>query len=396
MTSTLSEPPFKRRFTYLNISDVHLGSKSTKTKWIIAGLDDLFQFYEPNSRFKDVAIIFIHGDLFDQAMMFNDPETDIIILFLSRLMNFCHRYGIKLRILEGTPLHDRNQSKVADTVYKVLGKEFDFRYVRALEIEFLKDLQTHILYVPDEWTSSHEETFRQVRAKLHEHGIDKVDIASMHGMFKYQAPNGVDSIETHREGDYLPIVRDFINIGHHHTHSVYSDPSLSSATIIAQGSVDRLTHGQEEAKGVVLCTIDDQMGNSYEFIENKLATTYKTIKLPSNDFEKSIKKLDKELAGLRDESRVRLLLGKGHPFYQSMEEIEQRFPQFKFSRKDIKEEAQAEKENVLSKFVFNYQPIHIDKNNIVSLVSQEVKRRMDLSLDDLKLLESKLEALNGQ
>lgn len=138
------------------------------------------------------------------------------------------------------------------------------------------------------------------------------------------------------------------------------------------------------------------MGNSYEFIENKLATTYKTIKLPSNDFEKSIKKLDKELAGLRDESRVRLLLGKGHPFYQSMEEIEQRFPQFKFSRKDIKEEAQAEKENVLSKFVFNYQPIHIDKNNIVSLVSQEVKRRMDLSLDDLKLLESKLEALNGQ
>lgn len=398
MTSKSTEPPFKKkRISYLNLSDVHLGNKSTKTKWIIAGMDNMFQFYSHDSPFKEVDIIFIHGDLFDQAMMFNDPDTDVIILFLSRLMNYCHHYGIKLRILEGTPLHDRNQSKIAETVYKVLGKEFDFRYVRQLEIEFLKDLQAHILYVPDEWTSSHEKTFSQVRALMHQHGIDQVDIASMHGMFKYQAPVGVDSIETHREADYLPIVKHFINIGHHHTHSVHSDPTLSDATIIAQGSVDRLTHGQEEPKGMVLCTIDEAMGNHFEFFENTMATVYKTIKLTSNDFDKSIKKLDKEVAGLKAESRIRLLLSKTHPFYASMEEIEQRYPEFHFTRKDAKEENDERKaENVLNRFVFNHQPIHIDRNNIVGLVSDEVKRRLDnISVDDLKLLESRLEALNG-
>lgn len=395
MTSISSEVVQNKRLKYLNISDVHLGNKSTKTKWIIAGLDALFRFYDKDSPYKDVDIIFIHGDLFDQAMMFNDPDTDAITLFLSRLMNFCHLYDIKLRILEGTPLHDRNQSKVTETIFKVLDKPFDFRYVKNLEIEFLKDLQVYILYVPDEWTNSHEKTFKEVQALMREQDIDQVDIASMHGMFKYQAPVGVDSIETHREADYLPIVKHFINIGHHHTHTVHSDPTLSTATIIAQGSVDRLTHGQEEAKGVVVCTIDEVMGNSFEFHENKLATVYKSIKFTSNDFEKSMKKLDKELAGLRDNSRIRLVLNKSHPFYVSMQEIEERYPQFHFTRKDVKEDEAEKRETVLSRIVFDHQPIHINKDNIVTLVSEDVQRRLKISVDDLMMLKTKLEALNG-
>ena len=70
--------------------------------------------------------------------------------------------------------------------------------------------------------------------------IEQVDLAMMHGNFKYQLP--MPSIHMHTEEDYLSIVRYYICINHIHTASVYG-------RILAPGSFDRMAHGEEEDKG---------------------------------------------------------------------------------------------------------------------------------------------------
>ena len=66
-----------------------------------------------------------------------------------RLMNFCHDNDIILRLLLGTPSHDRHQPKVAPIIYSAIAKIFDFEYVSTLKIERLKKSGLYILYVPD-------------------------------------------------------------------------------------------------------------------------------------------------------------------------------------------------------------------------------------------------------
>ena len=82
-------------------------------------------------------------------------------------------------------------------------------------------------------------------------GLTKVDYAVMHGQFDYQLPKHITGMPRHDSQKYLDIVKHYIFIGHIHTHSVYD-------RIIAQGSFDRLTHGQEEPKGYVVSIVDDE------------------------------------------------------------------------------------------------------------------------------------------
>lgn len=370
------------KLNYLVLSDVHFGHRKTKTSHIVASLDAMFSNYTSQSQFTDLDFIFIAGDLFDRLLSFTDTDIHEACLWLGRLMYFCLIYNIKLRILEGTPSHDWKQSSIGNTIQtltfeKMIDgvakgidreslKDLDFKYIDTLYIEHVKDLQLHILYVPDEWTASSELTFKQVKELLAHEGIDQVDIAIMHGMFGYQVQNIPGIHGAHDEVSYLNIVKNFINIGHHHTFSF-------NGRIVAQGSVDRLAHGQEEDKGMCLMHIDDEQGNRFEFIKNPLAKPYVTVDLKNADLDKSLAKLDKTIAKLPKDSYIRIRAAIDHPVIQAFEEIKLRYFDYNLDRQVEKDETEVQSSLVVE--AQGYVPVTIIKDNVVSLLIEEIKRK---------------------
>lgn len=377
-------------FSYLVISDIHLGHPRNKTKEIIANLDTFFDNYTAKSQFVNVKIIFLAGDVFDSLLDLSGDDVHEINLWFGRLMDFCSRYNIKLRVLEGTPSHDWKQSKASETVFSLIEKPFDFRYIDTLHIEHIEDMGIHVLYVPDEWNPSTEETFRQVQKLMETMGLQEVDIACMHGMFRYQAPPMAKNIPLHDEASYLGIVKHFINIGHVHTFSYYDK-------IIAEGSFDRLAQGEEEPKGGVLCTVSAKYGNSFQFIENKGAKIFKTIEIRVKDLEKSLAQINKILSKLPHNSYIRIKAAKDHPLYVAFDELKIKFPMYIFSKASLEEDIDA---NAIAAQVVQldeeYIPITINETNIVPLIMEEVKTKYDLPVKKMELLGRLLEDIKSQ
>lgn len=374
--------------SYLVVSDIHLGHGRNKTCDIVANLDHYFDDYTSKSQFTQLDIIFIAGDLFDSLLDLSGNDIHEITLWLGRLMDFCSRYDIKLRIMEGTPSHDWKQSKIAETVFGLIEKPFDFKYIDTLHIEEIADLGLKVLYVPDEWTASTEQTYGQVQGLMSHLGLQQLDIAIMHGMFRYQMPPMAKNLPVHNEASYLSIVRHFINIGHVHTFSFYE-------RIVAEGSFDRLSHGEEEPKGGVLCRISGKLGNSFEFIENKRAKIFKTITLRFKDVDRSILQVEKALSKHPENSFIRIKANKDHPLYVAFEQLKMKFPMYFFSKTSLEDEKDSQElTQATLKLDEEYTPIAIHQGNIVQLITNEVRAKHNLAEKQILILNHILESLN--
>lgn len=375
----------KNVIKYLTLSDVHLFHRKNTTENIIKNLDLYFDYYTHKSKFSNIDILFIAGDLFDTLLDFASEEIYDVMAWLARVMNFCLRFNIKFRILEGTPSHDWKQSRVSKIIYQLLPEGLDFKYIDTLSIEHIKDLGINVLYMPDEWTDSPDKTYAQVQVLLKDNNLTQVDIGIFHGMFEYQLKDVPGNLHKHNEYNYLNIVKYFINIGHIHTYSVYE-------RIIAQGSFDRLSHNEEEAKGGVLCTISKDGNNHFDFIENKNARIFKTILLKNNDLDKSMLKISKDLKGIPDDSFIRIKANKTHPIYIAMDELRLRYPQYTFSKISIEDDI--EKYESLKSSVdigTNYTPITITSDNIKECLLGEIVNKYDLTDSKLSMLNEIIE-----
>jgi len=363
---------------YLVISDIHLGHKKTKTDEILNHLNIFFNNFNNKSQFTDLDIIFIAGDLFDRLLDFNTKDIHEATIWLSRLMDFCGRHDIKLRILEGTPSHDWKQSKILNTLKDVNDRDVDACYIDTLYIEHMSDLNINILYVPDEWTANNDLTFEQVKQLLKEKGLIEVDIAIMHGCFNYQVKGIAAKIDCHDENKYLNIVKYFINIGHFHSYSHFE-------RIIAQGSFDRLSHGEEEPKGGVLVHIGSEP--SFTFIENKEAKIYKTIKVRYKELDRSLPSLYKQLNTLPNDSYVRIRSDKNNPIYTALDEVKLKYPMLNFSK--VTEESIKEKRQLTIDYLNDevYTPISITSDNIINLLIEEITNNSDITDSQINKLE---------
>jgi UDP-2,3-diacylglucosamine pyrophosphatase LpxH len=367
---------------YLAISDIHLGHPRNTTEEIIKALDTFFENYSTDPQLD---IIFIVGDLFDRLLDFSSEESRISTLWAARLIRYCGEYNIKLRVLEGTPSHDWGQSEIFNTIHHVSNLPVDMKYMNSLCIEHIEDLGITVLYIPDEWTSSTEKTFEEVKEQLAIHSLKQVDIAMMHGNFNYQLPMQAIKAPRHNEENYLSIVKYFISIGHIHTSSVNS-------RILAQGSFDRLSHGEEEAKGGIRCEINKDGTCEYFFIENKAAKIFKTIKIRSLDLDQCVQQIERQTAKLPTDSYIRIKAKKDHPIIIGFDEIKKRFPHFVMSKITIEEEDQNKFnliEDVQDQSV--YIPITITRDNIQALLFDEIRQRYDFSPQQYLIAERDLQ-----
>lgn len=363
------------------ISDIHLGHKNTKTITIIKNLEDLI--FKDHSN-KDLDILFLAGDVFDGLLELNDEDITYIDFFIEALLKYCFKHNIALRILEGTPSHDWTQSTRFITIAKMLElNELDIKYIDNIHIEINDRFNMNILYVPDEIQPTTDKTLKLVKQALYDKGLDQVDIAIMHGQFEYQLPANIKNIPRHSSEEYLKLVKKLIAIGHVHTFSTFE-------RIVAQGSFDRLRHGEEESKGYVKAKIYKD-GFTFDFIENKNAQIYKTIEISDLSLDNTFSYLDTIIPKYPPNTFIRLKATYEHPIFSNMNEVVAKYPNITFSRlvKD-KTSNSYQEYNDLELDTGEYSPITLTKDNIPELLKSKLILRFD---NDERLLNKSLNLL---
>lgn len=375
----------KRKVSYLTLSDIHTLNDSNETAYITQSLSVYFDDFSDKSKFKNLDIIFLAGDIFDYYKNTKDGEFVTVLIWMSRLMSFCQRHGIKLRVLEGTPSHDWKQSKNFEPLARSY-PNLDYRYIEVLSIEQMEDLGLSVLYVPDEWGGSAQECKKQVIELMRRHSLETVSIACMHGMFDFQIPDIGEHPLKHDSDWYQGIVERFINIGHDHVFKV-------SGRIIVQGSFDRIAHGEEGKKGGVICHIyPNRKDDVFEFVENKRARTYKTVSVKGLDLDKCIEQVRKVLDDVPAKSHVRISASEGHPIFTVFEQFRMNYPDLKFKRH--KEKSKKPQQDLLRETIdisTHYVPVSITSDNIIDLVLKEIDESTQPK--DKELLISELEPL---
>lgn len=356
---------------YLNIawiSDIHLHHRKTPTGEIVQKLIDTFSINDPETAKLDMIVIV--GDLFDSVMMYGEDDALQAELFMLTLLDTCQKLNIVLRVLEGTPMHDRQQSAHFEILNDQRSVPVDFRYVKRVEIEYISALGINMLYVPDEWRHDNDDTWVCIEEELTRHQLSKVDFVAMHGFFEYQVPEGL-RLPHHREDRFLSITKYYISIGHDHRMSRYD-------RIFSQGSFDRLRHNEEEDKGHIRTLVrlgDDRTQDAIKFIVNKNAKRFVTLDLltmSDKDLNSPIEKTShfKTLEALPKGSHVRFRVN-GEPKVSAYTEcLKTLFPDMYFSEKGVSQKNGKVLERVTALPDFN--PVAINERTIGELVVERM------------------------
>lgn len=376
----------KRLIKYLTISDIHFYSDSNETAHIVKSADIFFDHYTDKSRFTDLDVLFIAGDIFDYYRDSKHVDVFTVLLWMQRVMSFCVKYRIKLRILEGTPSHDHKQSRNFAPLAEGYGDSLDYAYYETLAIEKMDDLGISVLYVPDEWAGSAAACQAQVQELLERNGLEKVTIACMHGMFDFQIPDLGEHPLKHDTQWYLDRVEAFINIGHDHGLATYD-------RVLVQGSFDRMAHGEEGKKGGIVCYLDALQGNRFEFIENKHARIFKTITLRSKDLDTVVAQVTNVLEKLPENAHVRLSSSTDNPIFTVFEDLRKKYPRMRFKKHKDKKQSEDSRDQLKQTIALNsgYVSLSITKENIVDLVFREIGE--SLTPDETTLLQAEMLAV---
>lgn len=354
---------------YIVTSDVHLGHNNTPTEHIITSFNT--QVLTENN--KDADVLFIAGDLFDQLKDLKSKDSHRILQFFHQLLDYCYDNQILLRVLEGTPSHDWEQSQHLVTLNNARKHKCDLVYHKNLEIEYIEKINKHVLYVPDEWTHDHRTLELQIQAKLQQLNIQQVDIAIMHGQFQYQFAGKPYKGFYFKEDYFLKLVKGYLHVGHYHTYSKLD-------RIIANGSLERLAHGEEAPKGYVIVQDD-----KYAFIENKNAYIYKTIKINTTH---NLDKLDKQIAQCPKGSFIRLVMKDEHPFNVTFKELRLRYLDYHL-KKDVKNNAVDETTDtyISTDTQLEFDDIFVLQSNIHQTLVNTVQTKYQLnSLEERKFM----------
>ena len=92
--------------TTFNISDIHTNASRIP----VADKCDSMDAVLTSNFLAQIDILEDRWNFFDHVMSLNHRELPILMDWIFRLLVRCESASTKIRILEGTPLHDRKQS----------------------------------------------------------------------------------------------------------------------------------------------------------------------------------------------------------------------------------------------------------------------------------------------
>lgn len=349
-------------FRFISLGDIHFGHHQTPAATIIRNLDR----HCTNERvLRDLDMVIITGDVFDRLMHSADDNVHLVNRWITLFLFRCARLKVKVRIVEGTPSHDRLQSRFFVELKDNANIPVDLHYATTLSVEYIDDLDIHILYVPDKWRPDTTETLQEVRLLLKRHNLTQVDFAIMHGAFEYQLPAVVKE-PSHDSDVYLELVRYFILIGHVHFPS-------QKERILAAGSYDRLHHGEEGPKGFYDVTVRDPDDYTITFMENPSAKRYITVDCRGMDTKQANVAVRKAVKDLPGGSAVRLHCERHSPVVGDMDAIKQAYPDVEWSTPKIENTTTTKHDTMDTLMKMDMETfVPIDPTTINSLVAAEL------------------------
>lgn len=265
----------------LDLSDIHFGHPRLDPGILYR---NLINFIYPE--IKDIQILFFTGDLFHNILSLSHPASYWAIMFINRIFEWAEEFGFKIRLIRGTFSHDRDQQHILNSLNT---RAIDCKVINDIEIETLKDWNNgsdevlRVTYIPD---SLPYKNSKQIIAKIKELfqlvGWDKTDLVIGHGTFAHSLPDNINLPACTFDIDqFTDIVDGYIIMGHIHTPS-------KRKNVIYVGSFDRMSHGEEENKGYLICTKDKEHWK-FRFIENTEAVKFFTIVPKGNNHGEVIK-----------------------------------------------------------------------------------------------------------
>jgi DNA repair exonuclease SbcCD nuclease subunit len=305
-------------FRYVEFGDVHLGHRQTPAGHIIKNLDTLVN----DQVLQEIDMLIIAGDLFDRQLNNGDEVVHQINKWITMLLYRCAAYNVMIRIVEGTPSHDREQSRFFVEQATNAKIPVDLHYTKHLSIEYIERLDAHFLYVPDKHHPSTAVTLNCVKEEMAKLGLQQVDFAIMHGAFSYQLPSIVEE-PTHDENAYLELVKHHILIGHVHIMTVHD-------RILAAGSFDRICHNDEIPKGMFKVDVREDGTYTATFVENKGAKQYVTLEVHDQDTKQLHHTVQSRLATLPPGSAVRLRCNPNDVATGDIDSFRMQYPKYEW------------------------------------------------------------------
>ena len=351
-------------------SDVHMAHNVTPTAKIAEEIMEVFteEFKKYLDLDAQVITIYIGGDFYDRLVNLSQIESYEVDVFIFKFLRFCKKYNAQLRILEGTPSHDWKQSRRFELINEEAKLEVDLKYFDTLSIEYNDVTDLYVLYVPDEWEENPEETLSQVKDLLIANNIDKVDIAVMHGNFEYQLPE-IAKAPKHNSEEYLKIVKYVISIGHIHVYSTFE-------RIFAQGSFSRISHGEEDPKGMVHVDIFPDGTFKAAFIENKSATIFKTLNVTNMDMDTSFAFIATNVKDLPIHCNVRITAEHNHPIFSDKMPLVRHRPDIRWTMKPVKKDDIVLDQESFMDVESNYVPVLITPQTIEKQLRPYLERTL--------------------
>ena len=342
-------------------SDIHLGHPKNEASHVAKSIQLAFPMNHETSKLDILAIA---GDFFDGLLHLPDDavtDVDISILYLLRL---CKKFDITLILLEGTPSHDRGQTKRFLFLNEAFEIGADVYYFDKVCVHYFEKFGINVLFVPDRANPTVERTFEQVKERISERGLEKVDYAFVHGTYKHQLPDYINT-EKHDTDAYLALVNYLIFGGHIHHPSRYGN-------FIAHGSLDRIAHNEEEPKGHWRAKVRSQTDMDITFVENTNARIFKTVDCAGLDMDAALVKITEMLFTVPDNSFVRVMADPGSPMLSALLSLEKRWPTFNWTIAPTKsKEVKIQEQKAIQSL--EYQAIHISPENISDLVQVKLR-----------------------
>ncbi len=344
----------------ISLSDIHLGHGNTLSGHIIANLQRMLPH---NATMSDVDIIWIVGDLFDRAIGFQEMQAVEIKRWMRSFLRMCKHYDIMVFLLEGTPSHDYRQNRWM--VEANDGIEADLHYVDTLCVRHIPKFDIHVLFVPDEWRSGDTDaTWKDAVQAMADAGVEQVDYTLLHGSFDYQLPAVAIKAPRHLPERYLAATRRYVFAGHIHQSSQHD-------RILANGSFDRLTHGDEGAKGF-WDVRHRPGGDEIVFVENTQAKIYRSYDCRGYSIEDALAKLAGSLTQPTD-SFARIEVNRGDPILAGVDIVKRTYPHVHWSVK--MEKAEDVQRNLLKDLRGNFTQTDLSRDNIPTLLLARVRDR---------------------
>lgn len=370
-------------FRIASASDLHLGHGKNPAIEMVERFKNAFPRDAETAKLDALVLA---GDVYDHLLNLPQDEVSIIDEWMLYTLRLCKALDIALWVLRGTPSHDRNQSERFVLLNRTHEIGCDLTYVDELKIIYFPRFGINVLFVPDEWTDSEHKTLEEVHQLMKINGLKQVDYAIMHGQFEYQLPPVVKA-QKHSSEDYLKLVKYLIFIGHVHIFS-------RNDRIIAQGSLDRISHGEEGPKGHVRAIVRDVDDFEIHFVETLDAKRFVTVQCRGiADLDVALKKIEETVAEVPEDSHVRLVADVGSPILQLVSDLEKTYPFFYWTALAKSDEEKTSNEQAeLLQNQQEYVPIEITSQNVEKLLLDVMLAR-NYDMATINLAEKKLAEL---